>query len=77
MDPPDHSRSNPDPHTRVGKTPNHNDKSDSSSYGSESRRNSIEELLKNEQEVLRVCDLNEENLNNLKRIRKCPSFVNP
>ena len=39
------------------------------------RKNSISELINNEKEILNVCDLNEENLNNLKRIRKYLFFI--
>ena len=36
--------------------------------------NNITEIINNEQEIMKVCDLNEDNLHNLKRIRKCSSL---
>lgn len=39
------------------------------------RKNSISELIQNDQKIIKVCDLTEENLKNLKRLRKYHSLT--
>ena len=41
------------------------------SSGVERPKINIMEIISNEEEIMKVCDLNADNLNNLKRICKC------